>query len=137
MKLLSEEWNENRNKNALVRILPNLTNDFAIGQFHTQTEVFVGAAEALKGYPGWKRNTSNLQIVEGNVRRWEFVAHDVHSGRDGSLGVQYEARVAKTVPDYLLHNHLPQVSKQANGRPKVKSVAFATVGAQATQHHAT
>ncbi|KAH7952247.1 hypothetical protein HPB52_020750 [Rhipicephalus sanguineus] len=43
-------------------------------------EVFVSVGEALKGYLGWNQHAASAQIVEGNVRGWQFVIVSLRGG---------------------------------------------------------
>ncbi|KAH7936161.1 hypothetical protein HPB52_019325 [Rhipicephalus sanguineus] len=36
--------------------------------------------EALKGYLGWNQHAASAQIVEGNVRGWQFVIVSLRGG---------------------------------------------------------
>ncbi|KAH7967967.1 hypothetical protein HPB52_004504 [Rhipicephalus sanguineus] len=45
-----------------------------------QLEVFVSVGEALKGYLGWNQHAASAQIVEGNVRGWQFVFVSLRGG---------------------------------------------------------
>ncbi|KAH7963621.1 hypothetical protein HPB52_022270 [Rhipicephalus sanguineus] len=43
-------------------------------------KVFVSVGEALKGYLGWNQHAASAQIVEGNVRGWQFVIVSLRGG---------------------------------------------------------
>ncbi|KAH7952508.1 hypothetical protein HPB52_023843 [Rhipicephalus sanguineus] len=43
-------------------------------------EVFVSVGKALKGYLGWNQHAASAQIVEGNVRGWQFVIVSLRGG---------------------------------------------------------
>ncbi|KAH7947714.1 hypothetical protein HPB52_015300 [Rhipicephalus sanguineus] len=48
--------------------------------YNTKLEVFVSVGEALKGYLGWNQHAASAQIVEGNVRGWQFVIVSLRGG---------------------------------------------------------
>ncbi|KAH7961596.1 hypothetical protein HPB52_010714 [Rhipicephalus sanguineus] len=50
------------------------------GAKHQKLEVFVSVGEALKGYLGWNQHAASAQIVEGNVRGWQFVIVSLRGG---------------------------------------------------------
>ncbi|KAH7986481.1 hypothetical protein HPB52_024917 [Rhipicephalus sanguineus] len=66
-------------------MLPLYTNDSVISArinsvFVGCLEVFVSVGEALKGYLGWNQHAASTQIVEGNVRGWQFVIVSLRGG---------------------------------------------------------
>ncbi|KAH7986218.1 hypothetical protein HPB52_025125 [Rhipicephalus sanguineus] len=62
------------------RIVQRKTPAVLVPPSRIQLEVFVSVGEALKGYLGWNQHAASVQIVEGNVRGWQFVIVSLRGG---------------------------------------------------------
>ncbi|KAH7955334.1 hypothetical protein HPB52_000369 [Rhipicephalus sanguineus] len=55
-------------------------NNVKMFQGHKEAIRGISVGEALKGYLGWNQHAASAQIVEGNVRGWQFVIVSLRGG---------------------------------------------------------